>query len=92
MTDISDDSLIAVALLLLARDERDKARRHAMKDLEMIDSMSKSSRGICALINTVFPSDTKAGMVSEFFRLLAIEFEKDRPQAVKSYVNTFLYS
>lgn len=90
MTDISDESLIAVALLLLARDERDKARRHAMNDIEMIDSMTRASRGFYTLINAVFPSDTKAGMVSEFFHQLAIEFEKDRPQAVISYVNTFL--
>lgn len=87
---VADNSPIMTALLLVMHSEREKARRNAMNDLEMIDSMSRVSRGFGTFVDTVFSSDPKAGMVSEFFHQLAIEIEKDRPQAIKSYVNTFL--
>jgi len=76
---MTDNSTIAVALLLLADNELEKARHDAREHLEIINSMSEVSRCFGTLFDVVFPSDPKAKLVSEFFQQLAIEIEKDRP-------------
>ncbi len=82
---MTDNSMIAVALLLLAHDELEKTRCDAREHLAFINSMSGASRNFGTLLNIVFPANPKAKMVSECNRF-AHEFEKDRPQAARSFI------
>jgi len=63
---IDDYSLIAVALFLQSHDELEKTRRNTREHLAFVNSMSGASRGFGILINTVFPSNPNAWIISEF--------------------------
>ena len=77
MSDISDNSLVAVALWLHARYDFEKSKHDAREHLAFMTSMSRTARNFGTVFNIMFPANPKAKTVSDFFSLFAYECEKD---------------